>query len=174
MGLDGVELIIRFEETFDIRIPDEVAGNFQTPRDVIDYVCSQVPMADKPSCLTQQSFYFLRRNFLSTLPINRTDIRPNASLDMLLPDNERKRSWKDLETRIGASLPMKKGFFRQRYRTVGELATYVALNQTRLFNGKWRRKEVARVVRDITIEEIGIKKEIYTEDSRFIDDLGVS
>ena len=37
-SLDRVELIMAFEETFDIEIPDEDAEKILTVKDVIDYV----------------------------------------------------------------------------------------------------------------------------------------
>lgn len=40
MGLDLVELVYRFEEEFEIIIPDEAAANMTTPRHVIDYIAS--------------------------------------------------------------------------------------------------------------------------------------
>lgn len=37
-SLDVVELIMAFEEAFDIEIPDEDAEKIQTVKDVIDYI----------------------------------------------------------------------------------------------------------------------------------------
>ena len=38
MGLDLVELVISFEEEFEVNISDAVAVTFLTPRDVIDFL----------------------------------------------------------------------------------------------------------------------------------------
>lgn len=38
MGLDIVELFIRFEEEFELKIPDEIAVKILTPKGVIDYL----------------------------------------------------------------------------------------------------------------------------------------
>jgi acyl carrier protein len=43
MGLDFVELIMRFEEEFDILIPDADASELASQRKVVDYVMSKVP-----------------------------------------------------------------------------------------------------------------------------------
>ncbi len=41
-SLDVVELIMAFEEAFDIEIPDEDAEKIQTVKDVIDYIQSKL------------------------------------------------------------------------------------------------------------------------------------
>jgi acyl carrier protein len=38
MGLDTVELVMAFEARFGLDIPDTVAAELVTPRDVIDYL----------------------------------------------------------------------------------------------------------------------------------------
>lgn len=40
-SLDTVELIMAFEENFDIEIPDEDAQKIKTVQDVIDYIQGQ-------------------------------------------------------------------------------------------------------------------------------------
>ncbi len=43
MGLDFVELIMAFEEEFDISIPDADASELASQRKVVDYVMSKIP-----------------------------------------------------------------------------------------------------------------------------------
>jgi hypothetical protein len=172
MGLEGVELILRFEEAFEISIPDSAVERFVTPKDVIDFIYTQVPATDETSCLTQRAFYFLRRHFIQHLQIKRRYFRPTQSLDLLLPLENRKAVWKELESKIGTALPMRKGFFNRSYYDAGGLAKYVAFNKTRIINGRWTRKEIAQVVLEIIIDEIGI--EDFTENSHFIKDMGIN
>ncbi len=42
MGLDSVELVMRFEEEFEIEIPDAVAENIRTVGDVVDFVAAEL------------------------------------------------------------------------------------------------------------------------------------
>jgi acyl carrier protein len=42
MGLDTVELVMSFEEEFDIDIPNEIAEKLVTVGDVVDYVSAQL------------------------------------------------------------------------------------------------------------------------------------
>jgi acyl carrier protein len=41
-SLDAVELVLEFEEEFDIEIPDEEAEKMTTVQDVIDYINHQL------------------------------------------------------------------------------------------------------------------------------------
>jgi acyl carrier protein len=42
MGLDTVELVMAFEESFGIKIPNAAAETLLTPGDVIDHVIAQL------------------------------------------------------------------------------------------------------------------------------------
>jgi acyl carrier protein len=42
MGLDTVELVMSFEEEFEMEFPDEVAEKLVTVGDVVDYVCAEL------------------------------------------------------------------------------------------------------------------------------------
>ncbi len=46
MGLDTVELVLNFESTFQIFIPDSEAEKMMTPRHVIDFILSQLEVAE--------------------------------------------------------------------------------------------------------------------------------
>lgn len=41
MGMDGVELVMSFEEEFGISLPDSAAAEMRTPRQVIDFIIEQ-------------------------------------------------------------------------------------------------------------------------------------
>ncbi len=41
MGMDGVELVMAFEEAFGVRVPDKEAEQMVTPRHVIDWLVAQ-------------------------------------------------------------------------------------------------------------------------------------
>lgn len=47
MGLDLVELVMRFEEEFETNIPDEAAGTLFTPGDTIDYLMTKPEVRNK-------------------------------------------------------------------------------------------------------------------------------
>ncbi|MCB9883904.1 MAG: hypothetical protein H6838_00345 [Planctomycetes bacterium] len=48
VGLDSVELVLAFEDEFEIRIPDEVAAGMRSIRDVVDFVATQLAAQGRP------------------------------------------------------------------------------------------------------------------------------
>jgi hypothetical protein len=104
MGLETVELVIRFEEAFGITISDEVANSMTTPRAVTDYIMTQVATADSSACLSQQAFYFLRRGFSNQLHLSRSAFHPDVSLQTLIPKETRKTVWHQLQTEMGPNV----------------------------------------------------------------------
>ena len=48
MGLDSVELVMEFEDFFEIRIPNEDAEKLQTVGDVTDYVHARLAAEGRP------------------------------------------------------------------------------------------------------------------------------
>jgi hypothetical protein len=57
MGLDGVEIVMRIEETFGIEIPDKIAQQILTPAALVDFIAANVPCEPTEECLSQQLFY---------------------------------------------------------------------------------------------------------------------
>jgi acyl carrier protein len=226
MGLDTVELVIRFEDAFGIPIPDVVATQLTTPRKVADYVLTQVTMSEQSSCLSQQAFYFLRRKLVTHLNISRSDFSPDTRLENLIPLERRRQVWASIKAEMGASAvpdlarpiwlfsllslftvltfviyawhnsdgtgalfsgllaavvvgyggtvatrPLKRDF-RRSYGCAGDVAKYVSVHSPSSFKKEgigWTRAQVAAVVREIIVDETGIKD--FTEDSHFIDDM---
>jgi acyl carrier protein len=75
----------------------------------------------------------------------------------------------------GLTVPWCREFPRE-LATAGQLARRLVAIAPRIFEPegrRWRRADVALVVRDITISELGLKPEDYREDARFVEDLGV-
>jgi hypothetical protein len=108
MGLDVVELVMAIEERFEIDIPDDEASNARTVGDLYQLVLTKVanvPETTPATCLTSAAFYRTRRGLLSTLPLNRREIRPSTPLAPLLPLSQRRRLWKGVQRKIELRLP---------------------------------------------------------------------
>lgn len=103
MGLDMVELVIALEERFDIEISDGVAETLTTPRLTIDWICSQVELAQSPcACLSQQTFYRLRGLFCNHLGLPRQAIALDVRLADLVAEHNRQVVWAELGRLLSA------------------------------------------------------------------------
>lgn len=228
MGLDGVEIVMAVEERFGIEISNQEAERIITPRELIDLVLTKVIAADVATCLSRRAFYAIRRSIVQEMKCDRNAVRPDSSLESLIPRKDRGHHWALLQRRvavrrwpqlcksirticaaallgagvfywfflrelhptfrfplaIGAAVVVVGSIFSSRslkvefpvtVRTVGELAQFLVGQAPELFEPegrKWARGEVAAVVREIVTEVIGCNN--YTEDSRFVEDLGLS
>jgi len=226
MGLDLVELVVRFEDAFGISIPDRVAAELTTPRKVTEYVFSQLVESDERSCLTQQAFYFLRGKCIPSLNISRNDFRPDTRLEDLVPIDRRRVFWTSIQSEVGplaipdlarpfwlfsllalltiaalvvvtvygfrdslgstsyllgmsaailvgfggavVSRPLKRNF-RREYRRAGDVAKYISVHRSQAFKKDWTKEEIDGVVREIIVDETGVRD--FTEDSDFINDM---
>jgi acyl carrier protein len=90
MGLDGVEIVMAVEETFDIRIEDAEAAKILTPRQLIELVQSKVAMTTASVCLTQRAFNLLRKTLLRHGGWKRFEITPARRLSELINRNQRR------------------------------------------------------------------------------------
>ena len=225
MGLDGVELVMTFEEDFSVDIPDAVAAEMMTPRHVIDFLF-QKRGTDSGPCLSQRAFYRLRRA-LMRLGHERKALRPETSLASLFPARSRVGRWALLGHELGCSpwlnlerpdplgtwiagisaalllpsvwhwgwligcaaacafgwlawwitIPLQTCLpSRIRPPTLEGLVNCLLTEKLAQFTGheeRFTREHIAGQVKRIVIEQLGIPPEMYGEDKRFIQDLGV-
>ena len=104
MGLDLVELAIEVEDTFSISIRDEDAATLETPGKLYDYIMAARFEGKEQGCLTNFTFYKLRRSLMSVLQIARSEVRLLTDLNVLIP-NRRRETWAGLQESIGLRLP---------------------------------------------------------------------
>ena len=89
MGMDGVEIVMMVEESFDIAIENSEAEKLLTPRDIIEHVMGKVGRADRAQCLTQRAFHRLRASLMKNAGLKRDQISPDAFTDNLFPVAQR-------------------------------------------------------------------------------------
>ncbi len=97
MGLDGFELMLATEARFGIEFTPEETLRLRTVRDVIDTIAQKVQV--KPSegtCLNLRAFHRVRHVFKDVLGTHARTIRPETSLEVLIPRKNRKRFFKEL------------------------------------------------------------------------------
>ena len=96
MGLDAVELLMAFEEEFELEIPNADAEKMCTPNQVVDYLVPRLKdrgqiILPPNSCLSQQSFYKLRTVLVNELGIERRRLRPGIPIRELLGEQIKTR-----------------------------------------------------------------------------------
>ena len=179
MGLDTVELVMRIEETFGIEIHDRVASTLYTPRDVMDFILTQVEVSDAPlPCLSQMAFHSLRIAFVETLGLQRRQIRPDTALAELLPEKDRELIWKQLRNSVGVEKwpPLTRSrwnpFRADPVKNIKELVHFLVANYPLLLKGNqrhWSRSQVRDVLWWVIRDETGVKD--FSENTRFVDDM---
>ncbi len=101
MGLEGVEIVIEVEQTFDIVIADSEAEKIATPGQLIELVLSKVGRTDHAACLTQRAFHHLRASLMRQLGCRRNQIKPETLLEDLFPRSNRKPKIRQILTDLG-------------------------------------------------------------------------
>jgi|SRR5581483_1244795 len=182
MGLDQLELTLRIEETFSIEIPDEVAPGLLTPRQVTDYILTQVGESPSPLvCLTQKAFHLLRQRFTQHLQMPRSQFKPDTRLKEIVPEADRDQIWKEIGSSLGVrrwpsiSRPMWLAFIPVTVRDVRSLIEYLVTNHPLVVKGEeieWTRAQVWEVLKRVIIDELQVKD--FSEDSRFVQDMGLN
>ncbi len=110
MGLDGVEIIMKIEESFDIVIEDSVAEKIRTPGQLIDLVLSKVGRTSHGACLTQRAFHRVRGFLVKQFGRERQQIRTDTSMISLFPCRTRKSDIRKVLEFVGVAREFK--FFR--------------------------------------------------------------
>ncbi|HEX3800398.1 MAG TPA: hypothetical protein VH413_17020 [Verrucomicrobiae bacterium] len=106
MGLDGVEIVMKVEETFDIAIADSEAEKIVTPSELIDLIFSKAGRIQDASCLTQRAFHRLRASLIRHGGVQRSQIRLETSLATLFPRARRVTNFQAVATDLGLSKEM--------------------------------------------------------------------
>jgi hypothetical protein len=176
MGLDLIEFTLAVEDSFGISIPDADLVQMDTPRRVIEYVVTRLPSALRESCLEQRAFYRLRDGVARAFRVSRERVRTETPWEALLGSIDRRRRWSLLHHAVAMPkwprLPVW-GTYSGDARTVGATARYLAAyapNALKPSSEGWTRSEIARVIGALMGYELAVTE--FTEDSRFVADLG--
>jgi hypothetical protein len=185
MGLDLVEFVISVEDTFQIQIPDADAQTIATPRYLINYLTGRLPSGKSPPCLSQRAFYQLGSIIRRHLNLPRHALRPNTNLLDIFPTKGHAELWKAIGDEVGARKYWprlgKPGWLERvetpRLNRFADIVRFmVARNPCLLLReGEgWTRHKVAEVVHGLIREQLGVRRDQYTEDSRWGSDMGIA
>jgi acyl carrier protein len=219
MGLESVELVMAFEETFGVAISDVEAVKCETPADVIALVLGKIQTSGTEGCLSQRGFYVLRRALTETLGIDRRDVtldtgvrslsfgRSEPELWEILKGATKARSWPSLVrprwlvwclwllTGVvllglfevtapvlawagailagGAGILMTSRFENRIPKAYSRLRDLVpfAVTSSEI---SWSPDDVARQVKEIVMDQLGVSEDVYREDAHFVHDFGMA
>ncbi len=101
MGLDGVEIVMKVEETFEVVVEDSEAAKIATPGDLIELILSKVGRTSQAACLTQRAFHSVRASLMKNAGFKRTEIKPETPLPVLFPRSTRKQQIAQVLADIG-------------------------------------------------------------------------
>ncbi len=174
MGLDTVEMIMEWEEAFNIEIPDRDTDRIRTPKDAIDYICGRLCVTDARggSCLSMRAFHQLRNAVCQDAGVPRASMRPRARLNDVTRTDRRKAwraicaagGWKRL---TGPAYVPGLGFFNI---TVEEV-TYMLLARNartlRKSDEPWTRSQIRCVVRATVSDTTRARN--FKDEERFVD-----
>jgi hypothetical protein len=227
MGLDGIELILAFEEAFGVEFTDQDAEQIRTPGDVVRFVLSKRGAAKAEICISQRAFFRVRK-ILCANGVLRSALRPETRLDSIFSAQGRSEKWEQCRGDISqlrwpnlvrpnwlarlltvlviaaaacAALTFSDGMeavlatifiaipfglFARRLTkrfavcfpemsTIGDLARSVAMGTKGLLadNEALDRATVSKMVKQIVMNQIGIRESQYGEEKQFVRDLGV-
>jgi hypothetical protein len=106
MGLDFVEVVLEVEDSFGIKIPDEVAGDIETVGQLYEFVLAARPSCETArGCLSSATFRMIRRAILQTPQRTSMRLRPRHSVSAVMPRSGRQQFWKRLQKELGLSFP---------------------------------------------------------------------
>jgi acyl carrier protein len=175
MGLDTVELIMAFEQEFDVRISDEDASQMATVGQTCDRIVSLLqtkPQGDRV-CATARSFYRLRAELLHR-DVERHLVRGDATIGALVPQRMR-REWPRIADAAGLRREPNVLFrskFPDPHLTLRALVAQRCKAAYRRIDGSIDQAAVFERIRSIVAEQLGISRERIQLQSRYIDDLG--
>ena len=175
MGLDGVEIVMAWEEAFGISIADAEAAQLRTPRMAIDLICEKLNVGcGENFCLSQRIFYRLRNAFVQVLSCPRATITPHTRLGDLIPIRGRQRVWSALQRAARLPFPTTVIGLGSWSPTVGDFTVDLAGRSARTLieaSVGWSRQQVREVVRAIVSSQLGIKE--FSDDADFVYDLRI-
>jgi len=174
MGLDSVEIVMGWEESFGISISDDEAMTLRTPNLAVDLIAQKLGAQDEPQrpCLTARAFHRLRHSIVNVANVPRVKIRSDARLKELI-STDRRHTWQAVRAGCGiASLPDPSWLFLPR--TVADLTLWAVVHATKELKGtgeSWTRSEIRNVVRAVVVDVTGTRE--FDDDDDFIHDIGI-
>ncbi|SRR6266481_5154179 len=176
MGLDAVELILGWEDSFGISISDAEAERMLTTRTVIQSIYERIQSAkpEDSGCLATRAFFRLRNAFQEE-GVPRKAVRPETKVTSLLPGRQRRDILSTVCERAGLRplkrLPLGLQFTFGRVRDLVLDAVIGQHNALRRRGYGWSQVQVREVVRAVMYAQLALRR--FSDDAEFIKDLRI-
>jgi len=176
MGLDPVELVLAWEDSFGIQISDAEAERMFTTRQAAECIYERLrsPGPEDRGCLSLRAFNRLRRAFLDE-GVPRATVRPDARVTTLLPSRHRRDILSAVCQRAGLQplrpLPFGLQFTFGRVRDIVIDSVIGQHESLRLAGHGWSLVQVREVVRAVMYAQLALRR--FSDDAEFIKDLRV-
>jgi hypothetical protein len=178
MGLDAVEILMGWEQAFDITITDKEAEKITTPRMAIDLIISKLEVKENITdvCPLIRINYRVQHALQVVLSLQQNQIQPNSKLRHLLPQYQRSENWQKIRSYLGVpKLPKISTVSIFMPITVQDLVDWLTAHYPSYFlspNERWTHQQIRTVVRAVVKDVVGTSD--FTEDNDFIKEIGVS
>lgn len=103
MGLDSVELVVRFEKEFKIEVPDQDAENIATVGDMANWLFGHLPIK-QPDKIVEDFIFKAVKNAFDKLNLS-SDFGLEERIGNFIPKDNLTNHWKDLEQELGLRIP---------------------------------------------------------------------
>ena len=103
---DIEDLLVRVEDSFDIKFVDNELAHVQTFGEMCDHIKGKIYLENTDDCTTQQAFYKLRSAIATTLKLGRHELTVDTLLADLLPRRTRRLRTKKIEHELGFKLSL--------------------------------------------------------------------
>jgi hypothetical protein len=176
MGLDAVELVLAWEETFGISISDGEAERMFTTRQVAERIFEKVRSTSPEDCgcLSMRAFFRLRKAFEEE-SVSRGHVRPDAKVTSLLPSRQRRDILSAVCERAGFR-PLKRLPFGLQFTfgRVRDIVIDTVIGQHDVLRRQdhgWSLAQVREVVRAVMYAQLALRR--FSDDAEFVKDLKI-
>ena len=105
MGLDSVEILMKVEESFGIKIPDREAEQILTVGDFHNAVWRHLSGKHSDKCKSQNLFYKLRKSFVETFNFSPRQLNLETSPEEIFPKINRRQVYSSFANTTNLKLP---------------------------------------------------------------------
>jgi hypothetical protein len=176
MGLDSLELVLAWEETFSIEITEAEGRAMLTPRSAVDLIYHKLksPLPEDGGSLTLRAFLRLRAALVQEgMPGSKVGL--DAKISEILSGPNRRDSLARVMSRAGLRPLPKLPFGLQfTFGHVRDLVTGIVIEQHRNLRRPghgWSRSQVREVIRAVMFAQLALRR--FSDDARFVKDLGI-